>query len=80
MKGPSLSEQLDAHLENRERLDFAKEVERETRADVLRQVRETLGRLESGSKNENGLYCTSLDVKQQALAAIDKLDNKEADG
>lgn len=41
MKGPSLSEQLSDHLENRERHDFARQVDTEA-ADAERQRFEPL--------------------------------------
>lgn len=70
MKGPSLSEQLDVHLENRERLDFGKEVEREARADVLREVREAVEQIPVGYTVPRTAVAFRFDV----LAALNKLN------
>lgn len=40
MKGPSISEQLRDHLENKERHDFAKQVDREAREDSRQTINE----------------------------------------
>lgn len=43
MKGPSISEQFDEHLENKERHAFAKQVDQEARDDT----RQTINHLEA---------------------------------
>lgn len=50
MKGPSLSEQLADHLENKERHDFAKQVDREARDDSRQKINELAAALKEAKE------------------------------